>query len=170
MLKFIIHWEGGCHTEFEMPKPVSGVGQKTSLEDLEIIRKMAFRYGDDAIARVLNKLGRKTATGKRWNESRVRTIRGKYSIAGHIHTIKDPDILTLGQSAKYLNVSQTTIKRLVANDILEKDQIVSWAPWEIKKPDLDSDKIKNIIKTLHETGRLVVKGKDSEKQINLFND
>jgi DNA invertase Pin-like site-specific DNA recombinase len=170
MLKFIIHWEGGCHTEFEMPKPVSGVGQKTSLEDLEIIRKMAFRYGDDAIARVLNKLGRKTATGKRWNESRVRTIRGKYSIAGHIHTIKDPDILTLGQSAKYLNVSQTTIKRLVANDILEKDQIVSWAPWEIKKPDLDSDKIKNIIKTLHETGRLVVKDKDSEKQINLFND
>ena len=170
MLKFIIHWEGGCHTEFEMPKPVSGVGQKTSLEDLEIIRKMASRYGDDAIARVLNKLGRKTATGKRWNESRVRTIRGKYSIAGHIHTINDPDILTLGQSAKYLNVSQTTIKRLVANDILEKDQIVSWAPWEIKKQDLDSDKIKNIIKTLHETGRLVVKGEDSEKQMNLFYD
>jgi hypothetical protein len=170
MLKFIIHWQGGCHTEFEMPKPVSGVGQKTSLEDLEIIRKMAFRYGDDEIARVLNKLGRKTATGKRWNESRVRTIRGKYSIAGHIHTIKDPDILTLGQSAKYLNVSQTTIKRLVANGILEKDQIVSWAPWEIKKPDLDSEKIKNIIKTLHETGRLVVKGKDSEKQMHLFND
>jgi DNA invertase Pin-like site-specific DNA recombinase len=170
MLKFIIHWQGGCHTEFEMPKPVSGVGQKTSLEDLEIIRKMAFRYGDDEIARVLNKLGRKTATGKRWNESRVRTIRGKYSIAGHIHTIKDPDILTLGQSAKYLNVSQTTIKRLVANGILEKDQIVSWAPWEIKKPDLDTEKIKNIIKTLHETGRLVVKGKDSEKQMHLFND
>lgn len=170
VLKFIIHWEGGCHTEFEMPKPVSGVGQKTSLEDLEIIRKMAFRYGDDAIARVLNKLGRKTATGKRWNEFRVRTIRGKYSIAGHIHTIKDPDILTLGQSAKYLNVSKTTIKRLVANGVFEKNQIVSWAPWEIKKSDLDSTKITNIIKTLHETGRLVVKGNDSEKQINLFND
>jgi hypothetical protein len=170
MLKFIIHWEGGCHTEFEMPKPVSGVGQKTSLEDLELIRKMAFRYGDDAIARVLNKLGRKTATGKRWNESRVRTIRGKYSIAGHIHTIKDPDILTSGQSAKYLNVSQTTIKRLVANGVFEKNQIVSWAPWEIKKSDLDSNKIQNIIKTLHETGRLVIKDEGSEKQMNLFND
>ena len=41
MLKFIIHWEGECHTEFEMPKPVSGVGQKTSLEDLEIKCKSA---------------------------------------------------------------------------------------------------------------------------------
>lgn len=170
MLNFIIHWKGGCHTEFELPKPVSGVGQKTSLEDLEIIRKMAFRYGDDAIARVLNKLGRKTATGKRWNESRARTIRGKYSIAGHIHTIKDPDILTLGQSTKYLDVSKTTIQRLVAKGVLEKNQIVSWAPWEIKKSDLDSNNIREIIKTLHETGRLGVQGKDSERQTHLFND
>jgi hypothetical protein len=169
-LKFIIHWKGGCHTELDMPKPVSGVGQKTSLEDLEIIRRMSVRYGDDAIARVLNKLDRKTATGKRWNESRVRTIRGKYSIAGHIHTIEDPEVLTLGQSAKYLNVSKTTIKRLVANGLLEKNQIVSWAPWEIKKTDLDSSNIRKIIRTLQETGRLVVKGKDSEKQKNLFND
>jgi len=153
-----------------MAKPVSGVGQKTSLEDLEIIREMASRYGDDAIARVLNKLGRKTATGKRWNESRVRTIRGKYSIAGHIHTINDPEILTLGQSAKYLDVSQTTIKRLVANGILEKNQIVSWAPWEIRKSDLDSEDIKDIVSTLHQTGRLVVKGNSPEMQINLFNN
>ena len=169
MLKFAIHWKGGCHTEFEMPKPVSGVGQKTSIEDLEIIRGMAIRYGDDAIARVLNKLGRKTATGKRWNESRVRTIRGKYSIAGHIRTLKEPEILTQGQSAKYLDVSQTTIKHLVANGVLEKNQIVSWAPWEIKKSDLDSNNIRKIISTLHETGRLSVKGKGSERQRNLFN-
>ncbi len=169
MLTFVIHWKGGCHTEFETPKPVSGVGQKTSIEDLEIIREMAVRYGDDAIARVLNKLGRKTATEKRWNESRVRTIRGKYSIAGHIHTIKDPEILTQGQSAKYLDVSRTTIKHLVTNGVLEKHQIVSWAPWEIKKSDLDSNNIRKIISTLHETGRLSVKGKGSERQRTLFN-
>ena len=170
VLGFTIHWKGGCHTEFEMPKPASGVGQKTSLEDLEIIRKMASRYGDDAIARVLNKLGRETATGKRWNESRVRNIRSRYSIAGHIRTVEDPDILTLGQSAQYLDVSQTTIKRLVASGVLKKDQVVSWAPWEIIKSDLDSTKIKNIIKALHETGKLVVRGNGSEKQMKLFNN
>ena len=170
MLKFVIHWKGGCHTEFDMPKPPSGVGQKTSMEDLEIIRKMAVRYGDADIARVLNKLGRRTATGKRWNEFRVGTIRGKYSIFGHIRTIKDPEILTLGQAAKYLEVSKTTIKRLVSSGVLEKKQTAPWAPWEIKRSDLDSVRIKKIIKILRETGKLKIEGVDSEEQKYLFSE
>ena len=80
-LRFVIHWKGGTHTEFEMDKPRSGAGQKTSMDDLELIRRMAVRYGDDEIARVLNKLGRRTGKGKRWNEQRVRTTRRNYSIS-----------------------------------------------------------------------------------------
>lgn len=170
MLKFIIHWKGGCHTEFEMPKPPAGVGQKTSMEDLEIIRKMAGRYGDDEIARVLNKLGRKTATGKRWSEYRVRTIRGKYTISGHIRTPEDPEILTLGRAARYLNISRSTIKRLVATGMLERKQVAPWAPWEIKRSDLDSERIQRIIKTLRKTGKLKIKGVDSKDQQYLFSD
>jgi len=168
MLKFVIHWQGGCHTEFEIAKPASGVGQKTDEEDLEIIRKMAPGYGDADIARVLNKLGRRTATGKRWTELRVRTIRGKYSIAGHILSPRNPEILTLGEAAKYLNVSRTTIKRLVREGVAGNSQVVPWAPWEIKKSDLDSEKITEIIKRLRETGKLVLSGVDSENQPFLF--
>jgi DNA invertase Pin-like site-specific DNA recombinase len=156
-LCFIIHWKGGSHTQFEMEKPKSGVGKKTSLEDIEVIRKMAVRYGDDAIARVLTKLGRRTATGKRWNEHRVYSVRGRYSISGQKRTKPDPTILTLGQAATYCNVSQSVIKRLVDSDILPKEQIVPWAPWEIKLTDLDSDKIQQIIGHLHRTGKLVLK-------------
>jgi len=168
MLKFIIHWKGGCHTGFEMAKPPSGVGLRTSMEDLEIIRKMAVRYGDDEIARVLNKLGRETATGKRWNEYRVRTIRGKYSIAGHIRTADDSQILTLGKAARYLGVSQTTIKRLVAGGVLEKTQIVPWAPWEIRRSDLESDRMKGIVNHLRERGKLSLGGVDLDGQKELF--
>ena len=74
-LRFTLHWAGGTHTALEMPKPRSGVGQATALEDLELIRRMARRYGDDEIARVLNKLGRRTGKGKRWNQERVATAR-----------------------------------------------------------------------------------------------
>jgi DNA invertase Pin-like site-specific DNA recombinase len=169
-LKFIIHWKGGCHTAFEMPKPPSGIGLKTSEEDLEIIRRMAVGYGDQEIARVLNKLGRQTATGKRWSAFRVQTIRGKHSIAGHTQPVEDPGILTLGQAANYLGVSRTTIKRLVAAGILPKCQVVPWAPWEIKRCDLDSEGVRRLTETLRQTGKLKTEGVDSQEQQRLISD
>lgn len=170
MLYFTIHWKGGTHTQFEMLKPASGSGQKTSLEDIEVIRKMAVRYGDDEIARVLNKLGRRTGKGKRWNEQRVRTVRKNYSIAGERHSIPDPNILTLGQAAKYCNVSRTTIKRLVESGVLRKEQVIPWAPWEIRRSDLESEEIRKILERLRDTRRLVIEGDNLGSQKSLFID
>ena len=170
ILTFIIHWKGGCHTALEMPKPPAGVGYKTSMEDLEIIRKMAPRYGDDEIARVLNKLGRKTATGKRWSEYRVRTIRGNYGISGHIRKPEDSEIFTLGGASKYLSVSRTTINRLVVAGVLKKEQVAPWAPWEIRRSELESERVKTIIDNLRKTGKLRIEGVDSKKQQYLFSE
>jgi len=157
-LNFVIHWKGGSHTRFEMEKPRSGVGRKTSMEDLQVIQRMAVRYGDDEIARVLNKLGRRSATGKRWSEQRVGATRSKYSIEGRRRATLDPDILTLGRAAKHCGVSDTSIKRLVDAGLLNKEQIAPWAPWEIRRSDLESQPVLEILKRLRETGKLVLKG------------
>ncbi len=167
-LTFIIHWKGGCHTTFSMLKPASGAAYKTQEDDITIIRKMGVRYGDDEIARVLNKLGRRTGKGNRWNESRIKSVRIKYSIKGQKRRVPDANILSLGQAAKYCHVSHKTIEKLVANGLLEKKQIVSRAPWEIKKTDLDSERIQGIIKRLHKTGKLKIKDEDSGAQLTLF--
>ncbi|MFQ5505401.1 MAG: recombinase family protein [Planctomycetota bacterium] len=167
-LEFVIHWKGGTHTRLEMAKPRSGVGRKTDLEDLEIIRRMAERYGDDEIARVLTKLGRRTATGKRWNETRVRTVRRRYGIDGQRRAAGDPEIVTLGQAAKYCGVSVTTIKRLVASGVLKREQVAPWAPWEIRRADLDSHPVCSILERLRATGKLKLGGDDSVRQITLF--
>ena len=168
MLSFVIHWKGGTHTRFEMARPPSGVGRKTSLEDLDVIRRMAARYGDDEIARVLNKLGRRTARDKRWNEHRVATARRRHSIEGRKRSSPDPEILTLGGAAKYSGVSETTIKRLVAEGVLPRDQVVPWAPWEIRRADLDSPRIRCILDRLRETGKLVLGGDHLKDQGQLF--
>lgn len=131
---------------------------------------MGVRYGDDEIARVLNKLGRRTGKGNRWNEQRVRTIRNRYAIAGHRRSTPDPNILTLGQAAKYCNVSQTTIKRLVGSGVLKKEQVVPWAPWEIRRSDLESEEIKKVLERLRETGKVVIEGDNSATQKRLFID
>jgi hypothetical protein len=40
-LRFVVHWKGGTHTEFEMDKTRSGAGRRTSMDDQELIRRMA---------------------------------------------------------------------------------------------------------------------------------
>jgi len=167
-LRFTLHWAGGTHTALEMPKPRSGVGQATALEDLELIRRMAERYGDDEIARVLNKLGRRTGKGKRWSEERVATARRNHGIAGQRRAAPDPDILSLGRAAKEFQVSDTTIKRLVASGLLKVEQVAPWAPWEIRRADLAAEPIRGILERLRRTGDLVLPGVESAAQPSLF--
>ena len=86
-LRLVLHWAGGTHTMFEMAKSRSGVGAQTAVEDLELIRRMAARYGDDEIARVLNKLGRRTGKGKRWSQERVATARRNHGVTGQTRSL-----------------------------------------------------------------------------------
>jgi DNA invertase Pin-like site-specific DNA recombinase len=167
-LSFTIHWKGGVHTAFRMPKPPSGVGRKTSMADLDIIRRMAARYGDDEIARVLTKNGRRTATGKRWNVHRLEATRKRYGIEGRRRAVHDPGILTLAQAAAYAGVSDTTIRRLVKAELLERDQVAPWAPWEIRRTDLDEEPVRGILERVRETGKLELERDRSDEQGALF--
>ena len=155
-LHFVVHWHGGVHTEVSMKKPLSAVKKyRTSQEDLGIIRKMAIRYRDDEIARVLSKLGRTTAKGLRWNESRVAAVRIKDGIPAPKKVATDENILTLGQAVKYSGVSDTTLTKLIKRGILKANQIVPYAPLEIRKSDIDSEPVKMILDHLKSTGKLV---------------
>ena len=168
-LDFVIHWHGGCHTQFEMPKPMSGaVVHKTALEDLELITKMARRYGDDEIARVLSKLGRRTGKGNRWTQSRVAYVRKKYAIAAPDKDKLDPNILTLGQATQYTGVSDTTLMRLIGEELLAVEQVAPYAPLEIKRTDLDSEPVAGILKRLKTTGKLILEGDTLANQACLF--
>jgi DNA invertase Pin-like site-specific DNA recombinase len=170
-LRLIIHWQGDCHTTLTMPKPQSGaVAHKTALEDLELITKMACRYQDDEIARVLSKLGRRTGKGKRWTQSRVAYVRRKYAIDPPDEKTRDTDILTLAQATKHSGVSDTTLMRLIKVDILAAEQIAPYAPLEIRRADLDSDPVSSILKRLKETGKLVLDGNPLANQQSLFEE
>jgi hypothetical protein len=169
-LKLVIHWKGGSHTSFEMEQTRSGKGRATAMEDLELIRRMGACHGDDEIARVLNKLSRTTATSKAWTQMRVTATRKSYSIDGTPRVTPDPEILTLAGAAEYTNTSDTTIKRLVDAGLLKNEQIAPWAPWRIRRSDLDTEPVAGIVRRLRETGKLVLGGDTSGVQKRIFPD
>ena len=171
MLHFVIHWKGGCHTEFQMEKPRSPVGKATHVADVELIGKMADRYDDGEIARVLNKLNRRTGKDLSWNQSRVADVRRKHGIVGgRASNERGQEILSLAQAASHCRVSDTTIRRLVDAKLLPMTQAAPWAPWEIKRIDLDAEPVRGIVEHLRKTGKLVLKGIVSKNQPVLFSE
>jgi hypothetical protein len=129
---------------------------------------MAVRYSDEEIARVLNRQGRRTGKGNRWTKKRVASARRRYVIDGHRRPCPDPEVLSLQQAARYCGVSSTTIKHLVASGLLDRAQVAPWAPWEIKRADLESEVIRQALTHLQATGKLPVRGNDSVTQQRLF--
>ena len=169
-LEFIIHWKGGAHTQLAMERPRSATETATSMEALEIIRRMAVRHGDDQIASVLNRLGYSTGKGKRWNQTRVATARRNHSIVGQKRALPDPERVSLSEAARIGGVSHRTIERLVEAGLLKREQATPRAPWEIRRVDLNAEPIRRIINRLLRTGKLILQGGSVEDQPALFTE
>jgi hypothetical protein len=65
-------------------------------------------------------------------------------------------------------VSNTTIRRLVEHGLLEMDQVAPWAPWEIRRADLESEPVRSILERLKQTGKLVLDPTVLANQTALF--
>lgn len=166
-LNLIVHWHGGDHTLLSLPRPLPArEAHKTAEEDSELIRKMAARYSDSEIAQVLSKHGRKTGKGNRWTKSSVGIIRRKLGIKPA--PPREHDLLNLTQAQQYCGVSDSTLLRLIDSKILRAHQIVPFAPYEIRKADLDGEPVASIIKTLKASGKLVLPGETLDNQRTLF--
>jgi hypothetical protein len=167
-LRFTIHWKGGVHTQLELNRPRAATETATSVEALDVIRRMAVRHGDDQIASVLNRLGYSTGKGNRWNQTRVATARKNHSIAGQKRALADPEKISLNEAARLCGVSHRSIERLVEAGLLKREQVAPRAPWEIRRSDLGAEPVRSIIEKLRRTGKLVLRGGRTESQTELF--
>ena len=167
-LQFIIHWQGGSHSELSIARPLrANLSHKTAKDDVEIITKMAALHSDSEIAMVLGKHGRRTGKGNRWTSARVGVARRKYCKKNH--SKKDTvNLLTVAQAKKYSGVSVSTIMRLIDENLLKAEQVVPYAPYAIEKSGFDSEPVLSILSHLKKTGKLVLEGGVLEKQESLI--
>jgi hypothetical protein len=115
----------------------------------------------------LSKLGRKTGKGNRWTKSSVALVRRKQGLKT-VNKRDNDGILNMVEAKRYCGVSDSTLMRLINDKILPAQQVVQFAPYEIKQTDLDAEPVSGIIKTLKLTGKLVLEGGTPENQTDLF--
>ena len=142
----IIHWEGGRHTELRVSKSLSGRTQRCAGEQAEaLVRQMASRWSDHAIASTLNRVGYRTGTGQCWNRSRLRALRSRLELPPFDPQRRQDDMLTIRDAANRLGISAASVQRLIERGILPATQIVARAPWRIEADALDSAPVRQAV-------------------------
>jgi hypothetical protein len=119
----LIHWAGGRHSELRVKRNGTGKhGRCTSLEAVEVVRRMAGVFRDDQIAATLNRLGLQTGAGNTWREGRVRTLRSYHGFPAYDPAHADHRTLTLEQAAGRLHVAIKTMRRLIDEKVVVATQ------------------------------------------------
>lgn len=139
-IRALVHWQGGDHTEIVFEK--NQVGQHrwvTDVETIDIVRALARTLPDQAIAAVINRLGKRTARGHTWTAVRVCTLRHDHRIAAYREGERqERDEVTVAEATNLLGVSAPTVIRLIRAGRLPASQACLGAPWIIRRADVDA--------------------------------
>jgi len=133
-----LRWKGGALSEFDVALPRSRPATiRTDEDTVALARRLALHYPDAVIAGILNRHGRTTAYGHRFEAGRVGNLRRHWNIPCFESTADAPDgeLLTIKKAAMVLGVAPSTIHRLLNDGIIPGEQLTPGAPWRIRLTD-----------------------------------
>ena len=140
--KFAAHltmrWKGGALTELDLYLPHSKPQiVRTNEDTIALVRRLAAHYPDGVVAGILNRQGRKTAYGHRFQAHHVAGLRRQWKIPRYERKAEssEGELLTIKKAAAALGVATSTMHRLLNDGIIGGEQLTSCAPWRIRLTD-----------------------------------
>lgn len=132
-----LRWKGGALTDIDLALPRSRPATiRTDEDTIALLRRLAMHYPDAVIAGILNRQGRTTAYGHRFDRNRVGNLRHHWNIPSCQEIPQaDGDLMTIRQAALALGVAPSTIHRLLNDGIIAGEQLTPGAPWRIRLTD-----------------------------------
>jgi excisionase family DNA binding protein len=138
ILRVLIHWQGGQHSELQVRKRKLGEHRwKTEGDTLELVQQLARLMSDKQIAAQLNRMKIPSAKGHTWTRTRVGNFRTMNNIPNYSPGERQArDELTIEEVAETLGVSYSTVQRMIRSKKLPARQVCPGAPWIIRAEDL----------------------------------
>ncbi len=130
-----LRWRGGELAEIDLPLPRSQPrGRRTSEDTLSLLPRLAALYPDEVIAGILNRQGRKTASGERFTANQVGSLRRYRGIPRFQPSIEPPqgEVVSIYKAAQILGMNTSTIHRWLAEGFIAGEQVTPGAPWQIR--------------------------------------
>lgn len=136
-VRLTMRWRGGALTDMQLALPRHEPPIRTDEDTVELIRRLVVHYGDDVIAGILNRQGRRSATGERFTATIVCGVRRSWKIPSRSPRDDAPEceLATIGRAAKLLGVAPSTVHRWLNDGFLAGEQLTAGAPWRIRMTD-----------------------------------
>ena len=133
--RLTLRWKGGALAEIDLALPRSRPATiRTDEDTITLVRRLAALYPDAVIAGILNRQGRTTAYGHRFEAGRVASLRRHWDIPRFEPrmTRAEGELLTIKKAAAVLGVAPSTLHRLLNAGIIPGEQLTPGAPWRIR--------------------------------------
>jgi DNA invertase Pin-like site-specific DNA recombinase len=133
-----LRWRGGAITDLDFElKRRNAPPIRTDEDTIDLVRRLAQHYPDPIIAGILNRQGRRTATGERFTSNRLFGLRRYWKIPKFESKTIDGKgkLLTIDKAAAALDVATSTVHRWLAEGFIAGEQITPGAPWQIRLTD-----------------------------------
>ena len=131
----VLRWRGGAIEELKVDLRVCRQPTiRTDERTIDLLRRLACHYDDAVIAGILNRQGRRTATGQRFTANHVGSLRRYRKIARYDPSTanKEGDLVTVQKAAEILGLAPSTIHRWLADGFIAGEQLTPGAPWRIR--------------------------------------
>jgi DNA invertase Pin-like site-specific DNA recombinase len=133
-----LRWRGGAFTTLDVPVPrFKPMGPRTDEDTISLLRRLAALYPDEVIAGILNRQGRKTATGERFTANQVGSLR-RYRNIPRFQPSAEPvggELVSIRKAAQMLSMNTSSIHRWLADGFIAGEQLTPGAPWQIRITD-----------------------------------
>jgi hypothetical protein len=133
-----MRWRGDAITQLDVPVPrFQPMGPRTDEDTISLLRRLAALYPDEVIAGILNRQGRKPATGERFTTNQVGSLRRYRNIPRFQPPAEPPEgeLATIRKAPQILSLNTSTIHRWLADGFIAGEQITPGAPWQIRITD-----------------------------------
>jgi hypothetical protein len=130
-----LRWRGGAITVLDVPVPrFKPMGPRTDEDTIALLRRLVALYPDEVIAGILNRQGRKTATGERFTANQVGSLR-RYRQIPRFQPPATPlsgELVSIRKAAQILGMNTSSIHRWLADGFIAGEQVTPGAPWQIR--------------------------------------
>src|ERR1700680_2052432 len=113
------------------------MGPRTDEDTISLLRRLVALYPDEVIAGILNRQGRKTATGERFTANQVGSLRRYRNIARFQPPAEPPsgELVSIRKAAQILRMNKSSIHRRLAGGFSAGEQVTPGGPWQVRITD-----------------------------------